>query len=141
MILKASAEKGSVRGLRVTRRYPVHALHFPAQWRRQVIHHRIEQRLHALFLKAPTTTGNTFRDGDLREARSRRENTFEEPVQHFVIVFCDGLDQRGMESFGFSKFGGIAPVTHHADGVVLPDNRLHLMRSTTPLNLFSCPTI
>ena len=49
-------------------------------------------------------------------------------MQHLVVIFGDGFDQRGVEGFGFLlQFGGnFAGDVLGADGVVLPDDRLHL---------------
>ena len=138
MILKASAENGSLSAglagdhFAVVRVYAFDLSGIDRRW--QIIHDRIEQRLHAFVLESGADHDRKYlqRNGRLaqRGAQFRGGNglAFEELVQHLVVVFGDGLDQRGVERFRFFlQFGGnLAGDVLGANGVVLPDDRLHL---------------
>ena len=103
MILNASAENGSLSaGLRVITSplSGIDAFDLAGIERRgQIIHHRIEQRLHAFVLEgsADHHRKNFQSDGRLAQRSpqfgGRNGLAFEELVQHLVVVFGDGFDQ------------------------------------------------
>ncbi len=102
--------------------------------RRQIIHDRIEQRLHTFIFECRSHYHRKYfqRDGRLAQRGAqfvgRDLFAFQKLVQDFVVVLGDGLNQLGMKRFRFLfQFGGnFFGQVFRAHGVVLPDDRLHV---------------
>ena len=113
----------------------IRAFHFAGiERRRQIIHHRIEQRLYTLVLESGADHNRKQFQVNRRLAQRSPQFlggnglAFEELVQDLVVVFSDSLDQLRVEGFGFLLQLGrnFAGNVLGADRVVLPDDRLHL---------------
>ena len=102
--------------------------------RRQIIDHRIEQRLHTFVLERRPHDHRKQLQRDRRLAQrrlqfvGRNRFAFQKFVQNLVVVFGNGFDQLGVERFRFFlQFRRNRPRhIFRADGFVLPDDRLHL---------------
>src|SRR6185295_7501378 len=104
------------------------------EWRRQIIHDRIEQRLHTFIFESRADDDRKYFQSDRRFAQGCPQFgggnglAFEELVQHLIVILGDGFNQLGVECFRFLlQLGRNLPGdVLGAYGVVLPDDRLHL---------------
>ena len=103
------------------------------QRRRQIIDHRVQQRLHAFILEGRTAQHREQLESNRALAQRSAEFVgadglaFQKFVQYFVVVFRDRLDQLGVESFSFLfQFGGnFFYFVLGAQGFIAPVNGFH----------------
>ena len=104
------------------------------QRRRQIIHHRIQQRLHTFVLERRSHHHRKHLQRDRRFAQRRTQFVggdlfaFQKLVQDFVVVLGDAFDQLRVERFRLllQVGGNLFRLILSAHRLVFPDDRLHL---------------